>query len=69
MSEPKPKTDTIHIRVSPDTKQQFTEAASHFKMQPSELLRELVIGFVEGRVTIAPPPDMETLYNARNPNC
>lgn len=63
MSEPKPLTDTIQIRVSPDTKARFTDAAKHFKMSASDLLRELVTGFIDDRVTIAPPKDKESIYH------
>lgn len=66
MSEPKPKTDTIHIRVSPETKNQFHDKCIRLG-GTSEVLRELVIGFIEGRVTITPPPDKESLYNVPRP--
>lgn len=62
-----PKTDTLQIRVSPDTKQKFMEAAKHYEMQASELLRELVVGLIEGRVTITLPTHKESLYNVNRP--
>ena len=64
MSEPEPKTDTLLVRVTPSTKRQFNEAAERFGMLPSEVLRELVTGFLEGRVKVSPPSNKEPFYNA-----
>lgn len=64
MTEPKTKSDAIYVRVTPETKQKFTEAAEPFGT-PSEVIRELILAFIEGRLTIAPPKDRKELYNAR----
>lgn len=66
MRRPKSKPEVLFTRVSVEAKQQFMEKASRFGL-PSEVLRELVMAFVEDRLTIEPPPDAkESLYNARN---
>lgn len=68
MSEPEAKTDRIYVRVTRVTKSAFHAMSSRFGMHPSEVLRELVEGFVDGRVTIIPPQNKESLYNARTEN-
>ena len=66
MTERTPKTDAIYLRVRADTKKQFLETANRYGA-PSEILRELIIAFIEGRVTIAPPANpKENLYVTRN---
>lgn len=68
MNEKKPKTDALYVRVAPETKKRFAEVAARFGT-PSEVLRELVIGFIEGRVTVMPPEDQkESLYVPRSEN-
>lgn len=65
MTDPNPKSEAIYVRVTPETKKRFAEVAARFGT-PSEVLRELVVGFIEDRVTIVPPQDKkESLYNAR----
>lgn len=67
MKKREPKDCAIYIRVTKATKQKFEEMAARFGT-PSEVLRELIEGFIEGRVTIAPPQDKESLYVTRNEN-
>jgi hypothetical protein len=68
MNEPKPKSEAIYVRVTPEAKKQFHDKAARFGT-PSEVLRELVLGFIEDRVTIVPPADKkESLYNAGTEN-
>lgn len=56
MSEP--KSVMMHVRVTPETKRRFAaaaaEKAAEFEGTSSDVLRELVIAFVEGRVTVVP---------------
>ena len=60
-----PKSEMLFVRVSPEAKMRFTERAARFDMTASELVRELVTGFIEGRVTIVPPENKESLYEPR----
>lgn len=58
-----PRSEALYLRVTPDTKQRFVEKASRYGT-PSDVLRELIMAFVEGRVTLHPPTDRkESLYN------
>lgn len=58
------KTESLNTRVSPEAKAKFYKLAAELDLQPSELVRELVNGFTEGRVTIIPPKqEKEALYN------
>jgi hypothetical protein len=70
MKPSKKKSDAIYVRVTPETKQAFNEEAAKFEpLSPSDVLRELVIGFIEGRVTIIPPHDKkESIYVPRIEN-
>lgn len=62
-----PKTETLIARISPEIKLKLAELAARLDLTSSDVVRELVTGFCEGRVTISPPPDKkESLYNARN---
>ena len=64
MNERKPKSDALYVRVTPETKKRFAEVAARYQETPSDVLRELVLGFIEGRVTILPPADKkESLYH------
>ena len=63
MSEPEVKNDTIQVRVTPSVKSAFHAMSSRYGMHPSEVLRELVEGFLEGRVKLAPPTNKESLYD------
>ena len=62
MSSPKQKSEMLHTRVTPEMKESFVEQAEPFG-GASDLLRELVAGFIEGRVTIAPPQHLKELYD------
>lgn len=66
MRRPKSKPEVLFTRVSVEAKQRFMEKAARFGL-PSEVLRELVMAFIEDRLVVSPPPDQkESLYNARN---
>ena len=58
------KTKMVFARVSPETKLKLTELAARLDLTASDVIRELVTGYCEGRVTVSPPPDKESLYNA-----
>ena len=49
----KPKTATLYLRVRTDTKQAFA-AKAEVHSTVSDVLRELVLAYVEGRVTVTP---------------
>lgn len=60
------KTAMFFLRMTPADKQELLDVASRFGA-PSEVLREVLRAFVEGRVTIVPPENMkESLYVPRN---
>lgn len=65
MTRKKTKSDALYVRISPEIKRAFNEKAEQFEpLTPSDVLRELVTGFVEDRVTIIPPASKkESLYN------
>jgi len=63
MDAPKAKTDVLYVRVTPEFKQQFIEAAARFEMAPADVVRELAQAFVEGRVTVKPPQKMKEFYD------
>lgn len=64
-----PKSEMLHARISPDAKTRFAECAARAGLTTGELMRELVTGFVEGRVTIVPPETQkESIYVPRNPD-
>jgi antitoxin component of RelBE/YafQ-DinJ toxin-antitoxin module len=58
-----PKTEPLYVRVTPAVKRALAEKAARMKMTPSDVVRELVTGLIEGRVTVSPPPDKESLYD------
>lgn len=62
-----PKDAALYVRVTPETKQAFHDEAAKFEpLSASDVLRELVVGFIEGRVSIIPPSDKkESLYVPR----
>lgn len=61
-----PKTEMVSARVSPEAKTKLAELAAEMDLTASDVVRELVMGFCEGRVTIIPPKQAkEKLYNAR----
>jgi hypothetical protein len=60
------KSEQVSARVSPEAKIELVKLAAALDLTASELVRELVTGYVDGRVTIIPPKQpMEKLYNAR----
>ena len=63
MHERIPKSKKIFFCVTPEDHHQLHELAFKMKMTASELVRELVVGLIEGRVTVTPPKDKESLYN------
>ena len=64
MKPKRPKTDAIYVRVTPETKAAFSAKAEQYgpELSASDVLRELVVGFIEDRVTIIPPQDKKELY-------
>ena len=57
-----PKTSVIYLRVTAKMNRDFKEAAARYGY-PSDVLRELIRGFIEGRVTVTPPiPEKENLF-------
>ena len=58
MSEDKDDDMMLATRVDRDVHKQFSDLCQMHRLNISSLLRELVIGFIEGRVTIAPPKDL-----------
>lgn len=62
MNEPTPKTEALYIRVTPETKHLLVAKAVEFKMHSSDLVRELVTAFIEGRVTVTPPAHVKEFY-------
>lgn len=59
-----PKDEMLFARVSSQVKTRFAKVAARLDLTASELVRELVVGFIEGRVTIIPPETKkESLYN------
>lgn len=53
---------TLFARIDPDLKQSFTEKAERFG-GVSSVLRELCSAWVEDRLTIQPPENLESLYD------
>lgn len=62
MAPRKSKDSTLYVRVTDETKRKFFKVTAKFG-GPSDVLRELVIAFVEGRVTVSPPTLKESIYN------
>lgn len=56
------KQKTLFARIDGDLKQRFTEKAQRFG-GVSTVLRELCSAWVDDRMTIQPPENMESLYN------
>jgi len=50
----KPKTDVIYVRAAPEAKAAFVARAERNGRSVSDVLRELVTAWGEGRVTIQP---------------
>lgn len=51
----KPKSSQIHVRLQPEVKQAFAAKAEPLGTM-SDVLREMVLGYIDGRVTIKPRP-------------
>lgn len=49
----KPKTTALYLRVRTETKEAFTAKAEQYGT-PSEVLRELVLAYIDGRVHVTP---------------
>lgn len=49
-----PKTDMIFARVSPELKVEFLELADKLDLSTSDIVRELIKGFVDGSITLTP---------------
>lgn len=61
-----PKSVYLHIRMTPSEKLALIEASSPFG-EFSEVIREVLRAWAEGRATIVPPPNMKaSLYVPRN---
>ncbi len=54
MATKKSKAQSLAVRLAPDSRRQFINKAAKFG-GTSYVLRELVLAFVEDRVTIRPP--------------
>lgn len=52
----------IHLRVDQGFAQKFKRVASRYG-NPSSIHRELLLAFIEGRVTVKPDPNKPTLEN------
>jgi len=64
VTEEKPTDIMLATRVDREVHAKFNTMAEMHRMNISGLLREIVIGFIEGRVTIAPPKDL--LFSVTN---
>jgi len=56
------KSKMFCIRCSPRLRSQFYRTAKKFG-NPSDVMRDLLQAFVDGRVTVAPDPKKPTLEN------
>ncbi len=66
MKDPKLKQDVLYVRVAPEVKAEFAKVVANLTgpWTCSDVLRELVVAFIEKRVTLKPPTDAkENLYN------
>ena len=61
MSEREVKSEMLFTRVTPEVKRLFVEKAEPFG-GASDLIRELVMALIEGRVTVSPPAHMKEFY-------
>jgi hypothetical protein len=60
------KTSVLTARVTPKLRAQFVGKAQAVDLLPSEVLREMVEAFVDGRLVIHPPvTPKESLYVPR----
>lgn len=65
MCNMKAKNTFLTVRLSRDVHQAFRAKSTRFG-GASEVLRELVMAFLEDRLTIQPPSDKESLYDYRS---
>ena len=63
MTETKDEDVMIATRVPRSISTAFGECADKHNMSVSALMRELVMGFVENRVSITPPKHLADLYS------
>lgn len=63
MNEPSNKSESLYVRVTPAVKRRLVERASQLKMHHTDVVRELVVGFIEGRVTVSPPQNVKEFYS------
>jgi hypothetical protein len=59
------KKGLIGFQISLDMKKQFIQKCKKYG-GTSHVLRELLIGFVDGRVIITPPGFINSLYNTKD---
>ena len=53
------KTAVFYLRVEPSLKRRFEKEAARYPGEPTDVLRWLILGFVEGRVTVKPAPPVK----------
>lgn len=65
MTESNDTSENVQLatRVSKDLHTAFFDRADKHGMPASAILRELITGFVEGRVILSPPKHLSELYN------
>ena len=56
----------IGTRVTKSNRSDFVKMSKKINMDQSEVLRELILAFVENRVTITPPTEIKGLHNHVN---
>ena len=52
---------SIAVRVTPATYKSFQRVAKQYG-KPSDLMREMIVALVDGRLSIKPDPKKESLY-------
>lgn len=55
------KNEILAIRVTPEQKDKIVDKASQYG-ERSDVIREVLLAFADGRVTIKPDPTKPTLY-------
>lgn len=58
------KSHTVAVRLSPASDRTFTTMSAQYGGK-SEVMRELIMAFIENRLTISPPTTKGTLYESR----
>jgi hypothetical protein len=58
----------VHLgtRVTKTIRSDFVKMSKKINMDQSEVLRELILAFVENRITIIPPTEIKGLHNHVN---